>query len=298
ISTIDGASVSYRDAFRGEWKKSANSLISFAFDGLGTVTCSDGKSAATPVEYTPDGECVVFNWNDNEYKASINDEGVLIINNESYYLSDAFKGTWFMSGADGLVTLTLDGIGKNGFGTAVISYSEANVSVAAQYDVFRSGNSLTLRLFEGDNAYGELTYNAQNNKLAGLFYSASAQDYYQSAQQFSLYDAFRGTWVTNAADIDTLTFNGRTPLGAADVTLKLKNGKTIRGTYTLTAADGGTVTVKINGEEKTYTLKLDELANRVELKLADENIQLAQRDEWYRAVLTDGEKTYTFDGKG
>ncbi|MDE7162881.1 MAG: hypothetical protein K2O44_02230 [Clostridia bacterium] len=299
ITSIDGVTVSHRDAYSGKWRKTSNSLLSFTFDGIDRVTCTDGKTTDT-VEYQPDGKCVAFTWNEKLYKASFDEEGVLVINNERYYVADDFTGTWFLPGSDEFIILTLEGIGSNGYGNALISYSgTADLSLSVQYDVFRKGNSLTLRLFEEDNVYGELTY--VQGKITGLIYSAADRDYYEEAQEFSKYDAFRGTWQANVEDIDTLTFNGRTATGSngtADVTLKLKNGKTRKGTYTLTGANSGIVTITVNGEKKTYTLSLDELANKVELTLDGDTIQLGQRDNWYNAVLTDGDKTYKFDGKG
>lgn len=298
--------LSYRDEFYGEWKKSANALVYFNFDGLGHVTCYDGKNPAATVEYVanPDGNGVIFNWNgdDYNYKASFNDEGELIINNETYFFADGFTGSWFLpatAGREEFISITLYGIGKNGFGNAVITYTGAvNVSINAQYDVFKSGNSVKLRLFADDEQYGELSYDSQHEKITGRMYSVLEASYFTNAE-FNLYDAFKGTWVSNAEDIDTITFNGRTALGSADVTLRTVGGRTRYGTYTVTGANSGTVTITVNGETKTYNLAFDELANKVVLT-ADEtaDIELAQRDSWYRAVLNGGGKTYTFNGKG
>lgn len=297
ITTIDSVTVSYKDIFLGEWRKSANSAVSFTFDGLNNVVCSDGKTSEK-VSYTSDGKVASFTWNSEPYKASFTDDGILIINNEEYFVADGFTGTWFLPGADEVVNVTLGGVGANGFGHAVIAYTGGvNLSVNVQYDVFRSGNSVLLRLFAEDREYGELQFRTRDGKAVGRFYSALKTSYYTNAE-FSLYDVYRGIWACNSEDIDTLNFNGRTALGDGTVTVKTVSGRTSKGTYRLTDGNSGTVTVKVNGEDKTYNLSFNEFTNKVVLAETGAEIELAQRDEWYLAVLTDGTKTYKFDGKG
>ncbi|MDE6372932.1 MAG: hypothetical protein K2L72_00360, partial [Clostridia bacterium] len=293
IVSVNGKATSRKNDFNGVWKKSANSQISFAFDGVDRVIYSDGETTQT-VSFTVEGGRATFTTDNGAYEAYINQDGFLVINGETFYMDDGFTGSWYMPGEKERIEVTFEGVGKNGYGYATITYAGGVVaSVNAQYNIFTDDAGSVLRLYVEDRQYGELFIDTATNTAAGLFYSMNFDSYYAQTS-FYLYDNFKGTWMSVADGIDTVTFNGRTADGTAEVAVT--SGRTTqRGRYTLTDGTHGTMTVG----DKTYEITFNEKTSRISFKLADGNANaLARRDDWYGVVLYDGDTSYTFDGKG
>lgn len=286
ISKVGNVDVHLKDAFAGVWRTTANSDVWFEFDGFGTLRYKVGGLTATST-YNPDG---TFSVGGNSYTAVLNENGVLEINGKEYYLGDGFTGTWYFSLDNERIEVTLDGAGRNGYGYATISYSGSRVArLNAQYDVFTDSYGTSLRVYVDDRTYGELILDSSGDSASGIFYSMHKSAYY-SGVQFCLYDNYKGTWVSNAAQlgdikVDTVTFDGKTASGNAGVIITDDRGVTYRGTYSL---DG----VKIG--ENTYTIGIDELEGTATIS----DVTLARRDEWYGVTLYEGDTTYKFDGKG
>ncbi|MDE6691042.1 MAG: hypothetical protein K2K04_03645, partial [Clostridia bacterium] len=151
VNTVNGVPVSAVDKFKGSWKKSANSSFEFTFDGEGGVTLNG--VAAHDFEYVSGSE-VGFKVGNAEYKATLSN-GALVINGETYYVSDGFTGDWFMIADKEQFRLALGGVGTDGYGSAVITYSGGDfVTLDAEYDVFTVQGGRHLRLYVGDTQYG------------------------------------------------------------------------------------------------------------------------------------------------
>lgn len=293
IVSVNGKATSRKNDFNGVWKKSANSQVSFAFDGVDTVVCTYGNGKQT-VSFTVESGRAVFATDKGQYEAYVSQEGFIVINGETYFNDDGFTGSWYMPGEKERIEITFEGIGTNGYGYATVTYAGGVVaSVNAQYNIFTDEAGSVLRLFVEDKQYGELFIDTDTNTASGLFYSLNFDSYYAQTS-FYLYDSFKGTWMSVSDGIDTVTFNGRTADGTSEVAIT--SGRTTqRGSYVLTDGSHGTMTVGGN----TYEIAFDENTNRVSFKLADGAANsLARRDEWYGVVLYDGETSYTFDGKG
>lgn len=286
ISKVGNVNVRLKDGFAGVWRTTANSDVWFEFDGFGVLKYKVGGLTATST-YNSDG---TFNVGGKPYTASLNADGVLEINGKQYYLSDGFTGTWYFSFQKESIEVTLDGAGRNGYGNATISYAGSKVaSLNAQYDVFTDSYGTSLRVYVNDRTYGELVLDSTGGKAVGIFYSMHKSAYYNNAV-FSLYDNYKGTWVSDSAQlgditVDTVTFDGKTVSGEAAVIITDDKGVTHRGKYTL-----GSLTV--GGQ--TYAISPNELEDTVCIS----DVTLARRDEWYGVTLYEGNTTYAFDGKG
>lgn len=291
VDTVNGVSVSRIDDFKGSWKKSANSTVEFTFDGEGSVTLG-----GVTVQYKPADGGVGFTIGDVGYKATLSN-GSLVINDETYYVSDGFTGEWFMVADKEQFRLTLGGVGTDGYGSAVIAYSGGDsLTLEAEYDVFDVQGGRHLRLFVGDAQYGDLVYDGESNTATGSFYSRLYDEYRN--YEFNIYDVFLGVWAGNSDDFDAVTFNGRSAAaGGSEVSVRTAGNVTRRGTYTLTDVAHGTMTVG----GKTYNINYDEASNKVSFTEveAEQPVsgQLGRRDSWYGVELTDGTLTYKFDGK-
>ncbi len=288
--TIDSVAVSLLNEFKGSWKKNANSATVFTFDGLGYVSLNGGGA----VQCVDAGNGAVgFEIGNVQYKASVAD-GNLVINGENYYLSDGFTGEWFMLGAKEQIQVIFGGVGTNGYGEATVSYSVGvSETYEAQYDV--DGNNL--RIYVGDRQFGDLAYDADSNSVGGMFYSLLYDEYRYVS--FYIYDQFRGVWTGVSEDFDTVTFNGRSAsVTDSGVSIRTAGNVTKRGTYVLTDAAHGTMTV----DGVTYAISFDESTGLVAYSLAPEGGtpvegQLGRRDGWYGVELFDGDIKYSFDGK-
>ncbi len=293
VDTVNGVPVSAIDGFKGSWKKSANSAVEFTFDGEGGVTLNGVE--AQNFKYENNSE-VGFEIGNVKYKATLSN-GALVINGETYYVSDGFTGDWFMVTEKEQFKIELGGIGTDGYGSAVITYSGGDsLTLEAEYDVFSVQDGRHLRIYVGDTQYGDLVYNGESNTATGSFYSRLYGEY--RSYEFNIYDVFLGLWTGDGDSLDTVTFNGRSATAeSAEVSIRTAGGVTRRGTYALTDAQHGTMTVG----GKTYNIVYNEAENRVSVEEieAEQPVsgQLGRRDGWYGVTLYDGDVSYYFDGK-
>lgn len=291
VNTVNGVPVSPVDKFKGSWKKTANSVAEFTFDGEGGVTLG-GKHVMFD---KTDGTAVEFTLDNVTYKAAFSN-GKLVINGEDYYVSDGFTGEWFMITKEEQIQIALNGIGTEGYGSAVITYTGGNArTLEAEYDVFTAQDGRHLRIYVGDQAYGDLSLDGESNLAAGSFYSLLYDEF--RGYEFNIYDVFRGVWTGSTADFDTVTFNGRSATSGSEVSARTAGNTTNRGTYQLTDSTHGTMTVG----GKTYNIVYNEAENRISFTEAQGETPasglMGKRDGWYGVELTDGTLTYSFDGK-
>lgn len=290
IISVNGEAVTLKDAFAGTWQKTANSTVKYTFDGIGNLTYENGNQKTT-VSYTATGGNATFSLGGTSCTASIVD-GILVVNGENYYLGDGFTGVWYMSDGSERIELSLEGIGKDGYGYAVISYTGAAVAdMDAQYSV---DNGVML-IYVNEELYGELILAGSGTRANGIFYSLSDAGY-RIGVQFDIYDNFKGEWISAADGFSSVIFNGKSATAKGEATITTASGAFKSGTYTLTDGSNGELTVGGN----VYTLVFDEISGEVSctLKTGGEQAVLARTDGWRSVVLYDGATEYRFDGKG
>lgn len=303
IERIGNTLVTKLDEFYGTWKKNDNAVQSITFDGRGNV-----KYLGESVTYTVEDGVAKFTVNGAEHTAQFVD-GLLVIDGAQYSDSASYTGSWFYTGKKEQITLELKGIGENGYGEAIISYKSSVVTnVAAEYDVTKANSTTYIRVYVDNMLYGELTIadNAAQKIISGMFYSLFNDAYYASAS-FYLYDNFEGVWTSDNAAFDSITFNGKGAYSIAEteevygisgtVNIRSASGAASKGTYSLTSAIKGNMTIG----KTTYVIEYDELTNTFKMTSEDGEtvVTFARRDSWYGVVLYDGDgASYTFDGKG
>ena len=297
LTTVRQTGVNMADGFSGKWTKSANSGVSFSFDGQGFVTFAKTGEEAKTVSYTAEDTAAEFDIDLVHYACHIDPEtGALVVNGESYYRATGVTGSWYLPGIEERVDATFEGLGANGYGYANIFYSGSSVlSVDAQYDVTQYADGVTVRLFVDDVVYGELQLTNNYDVVTGSFYSYNQQAYYANAS-FYLYDNFKGVWASNAEGIETANFNGKSANEKGEVTLHTSSGNK-KYSYELT--DAFTGTIKID-KDTTYSIVFNEETGKAEITLSPTSDgQLARRDSWYGVELKDDSgSVYSFDGKG
>ncbi|MGN0822582.1 MAG: GLUG motif-containing protein, partial [Candidatus Gallimonas sp.] len=236
--TIGGETLTKYDAFRGTWEKSATSYRSYTFDGKGNWT---SRSYATEngivTERTQSGTYTAY-----EDTITLNDgtivgfkDGFLQVKGtdglvQTYYRESSFAGAWRFHNASNPIVATLNGIGTDGFGTAVLDYNNGNYTVELTYETGAVQGARAICFYLYDSFYGTLVYNSETRVLSGELYSPVKQAFV--AADFCVYDDFYGVWVSEIEGIDTIEFNG----------LGLYN---LPGSQTSMPVRG---TVKINGQ--------------------------------------------------
>lgn len=295
---VNGESCTANDGLCGEWKTSANSLITYTFDGMGGVTCGGGASVS---KYTfENGQGYI----DNSIELKLTSDNTLMIDGVEYFINDGYTGIWYGSytrendeNGWGEVTenyeLTLGGIGLNGYGEATIYFSSSSsASYSGQYSV----EDGVMRLYVGETQYASLELDTEDGTASGTMYSlfltssASYATTYYVGVEMSLYDIYKGVWITDIAGISSINFTGK---GTALIT-KSAGGVSVC-TYTVDEAN----TAKLTYNSVEYTLTLDEAKGIATAVSTSAENSLAARDSWYGITLYDAEgNAYSFDGKG
>ena len=278
FETLGGVSVTLYHPFKGEWEGSVNSSTVYSFDGKGGWTSANGSGS-----YTYENGTISFDG-----KTAVYEDGFIKIKDgETLFLKNSFVGTWVYS-AEYPVQITLNGIGTEGYGTAVIDYSSGGVYKDLNYTASVEGGEIYLEIFNHYELFAALRYNAEDKTLIAeyllVLYDLKA-DEIKSGVRFCVYDEFKGVWSGHSADesdVISVEFNGygRYDLGSigdalfqrGEITLTVGKSKfkqfvvylnedgTLIGTpvtiggksCTLTYNADGTLTVVYDG--KTYTL--------------------------------------------
>ena len=285
------------DNFKGVWEKSAGSKKQYVFDGKGNYTVTgfgydkDGNKVGTTSNsgtYTvnSDGEMEI-----GSYTVGINQDGFIVIGGETYYKENSFVGVWNFFNNTDPVELTLNGIGVNGIGTALIdygAYGSFNITYAA------SGDS-SITLYSNDMPLGTLSYNAGANTLTGRLYLARLGNVNENVT-FFLYDDFRGSWVGDNV-LELVEFNG---LGNYQVAGNV-NHMAVSGSVTVNGVEAGaytlvnsTLTGSFEYDGVTYNISYENGVIKV-----NGTIDLIKHDDMYGLQLKDGDGLiYSFDGRG
>lgn len=295
VISFNRSSASLKDSFAGSWKTNANSLYDFTFDGAGAVTYKNVKGTYYEVA---EGQALLTIGTDT-YEAKFSSDGALFIDGIEYYKADGFNGSWYgkLAETGETVELTLGGVGLNGYGEAEITYyGGVTKSYVGQYSVNSRG---LMRVYVEDMLYGELMLSGSGASGGFLSYedyrTLGVANYVQS--EFSLYDLFKGVWISDVEGITSVNFTGngnQTDGGIALVTVA--SGRTNEYTYKLDTPETGVLTVDGN----KYYLTLDELSGKISLTLGQDDAGgFARRDSWYGVTLYDENGlAYAFNGNG
>jgi hypothetical protein len=197
------------------------------------------------------------------------------------------------------ISLTLNGIGKDGIGTGTIDYGNS-VSVDILYEATTNG----IVLYYGESDLGELTYSTSDYTLRGNLYSLRTEATVSAV--FCLYDDFKGVWVSSNDGMEIADFNGfgtytlagssTTVAVSGTVRITDSTGKTTRVSYRLeNGVMAGTFT--LNGV--SYSLSYDALAGTVTVSSNGQTVEFSRRDSLYGYDLVDANgAVYNFDGRG
>jgi hypothetical protein len=303
IQSIANVSVAKLDEFAGTWEKAASVLKSYTFDGKGEWSykyVGYGASGAEQVlesdsgTYTVSGGVATLS---NGKTARFTQDGFVSLDGEMFYADNSYAGVW-MNNSDGLVEITFDGLGKNGYGNATVDFGNSYEKYAVTYEAGADG---TILLFYGSSAFGALKYSAADRTLSGSMYSAFT-DTIKNDMKLFLYDGFKGYWVSNDTDFPSVEFNG---LGNYDLEGS-QNHLAVKGNVRIDGVDAGAYSVEngtldgsfvFGGVE--YALAYNEIADTVTVTGNDKTVVLKARDVWFGFDLADNAgNVYEFDGRG
>ncbi len=303
IQSIEDISVKRLDEFVGTWEKSASVLKSYTFDGKGKWEYkyygygADGaeqiKDSASGT-YTVSGGIATLN---DGKKAQFTQDGFVEIDGELFFADNSYAGTW-MNNSDGLLEITLSGIGKNGYGEAKVDFGSSYPEYDVTYEAKADG---TISLFYGSSAFGTLKYSATDKTLSGSMFSAFT-DTVKTDMKLFLYDGFKGYWVSNDTDFLSVEFNGLGNYNAEGNESHLAvRGNVIvcgenAGKYSI---ENGTLVGSFTFKGTDYALAYDEKQETVTITGGGKNVVLLLRDGWFGYdLIDDAGNVYSFDGRG
>ncbi|MDE6001351.1 MAG: hypothetical protein K2G96_03405, partial [Clostridia bacterium] len=334
ITLVGGAAVTALDMFVGTWEKSATSHKQYTFDGKGNWSYEyfgynkNGEkipldSASGTYSYNGGRTQISFTHGGKNITVKYDGKGeFLIIGNgtetQTYYREHSYAGIWHFFNTDEPIDLELGGINKDGYGLATATYGTVVYNLT--YGVSVDG----IVLYYADVEFGMLKYNVANSTLTGDVYSnrygAMYSDVFDALYNsgdgekddkldltvtFCLYDDFRGVWVSEIEGLEFIEFNG---LGSYDLkgdvthssvigVIKI-NGRQV-GSYTL---KDSTMTGTFEYNRVTYEISYNEQTGKIDVTQkkdsGDVDFSIQERDAWCDLALTDGENSYTFDGRG
>ena len=300
------------DGFTGTWEREFTMNDSYSFDGKGmnhgegSWTYTDNVGGQNRGKYNVTDGVLTASGN-HEFTAKINDDGFLEITKGDkkyiYYADGSFAGDWFynQSVKDGSrtvtvsINITLGGIARDGYGVAKAEFGTGEV-----YDLnyhATVGETKKIYIYNGVVKFAELTFDEEKNLLSGEVDGRRGR--------IVAYDNFKGTWISDNATLETVTFNGfgyydlpgneSTRDVAVSGTVRL--GSKSAGKYTI-SRDSLTGTYTYNGV--TYTLNYNESTGFIDVTAPDtEKFTLQPRDIWYTNQLIDDDGfVYSFDGRG
>lgn len=299
------------DAFKGDWSKSANVQKVYSFDGKGNWSYSgDGVERGT---YTliEDGNAISFKQGGVDYKASFTGDGFLqivgngktqIFGRQAGYTGvwRGYNATYAMMGFDGNFTLTLNGIDKDGRGTAVLDFA-AGLKYDLVYEASETDGYIVLFNFEdgwNGDILGYFRYQRSNHTLQAVL-SDSYATYGYTAYSLSATDDYKGEWICNADDLKNLEFNfngiGLSASSGEKATLTItENGEETVVAYTLDSDMEGSFIYK----GVTYSISYNEDDKTVTVAYADKTATLERKDVLANRVLIDANgNSFVFDGR-
>ncbi len=320
---IDDENLVAPDPFEGSWTKSATVNKVYTFDGNGNWTYvytnyvregfgyEENNVEQARGEYTKNGDVLSFTHKGVDYTAEIVD-GVLHVTGDGktqlYYAEGSYVGTWKTDG----LTLALHGIGANGIGEAIVTYTDEEGEETAVYELVyeQSETDGYVALYYPhddyvkDTLFGYFTYNVAYNMLLATLPDQTTGSTMQLS--LTLLDDYNGEWISDADEfIDVeFRFNGNGLYdflygyaGMEGSLTLIKDGVESTYTYTLDSILQG----KFDYDGKVYTMVYDEDTNSIILTSNDSNDQpaeLERKDALANVDFVDMDGVhYAFDGR-
>lgn len=302
------------DAYKGAWTQSANVHKTYTFDGLGnwtykyviytrsgydlTTTVVEEQSGTYTIDET-DGH-ISFNHSPYMVTGKFNADGSLELNNgystQILCREESYLGDWF---ADG-ISLTLNGIGENGMGTALLSYDDGT-ELELVYEASETDGYVALyyphNVYVKDALFGYFTYNVRTHTLAATLFDANNMETGYTQYSLRVKDDHAGDWLANFENDAILTFNG----------LSLYS----QGMLTVTEGDVVTeVEYTFNGEEGsfvyngvTYTFRYTDEPRKMDFRWQEGEdtyaVSIHRPDVLANKVFVDANgNEYVFNGRG
>ena len=214
------------DAFKGTWSKSATVNKSYTFDGMGNWSytyisydrTTNGYMSTYEEKiverrsgtYTIENGMLIL---DNNTTAQFNADGFLVITDngvkQTYYAEGSYVGTWKM----GNLQIRLLGIGNNGLGEAVLSYSDGSTSRLV-YEVSETNGYVCLYwphdVYSKDTLFGYFTYDATTNTLYSTLSDSNNMSTGYTQSNLFVIDDYNGEWICDKEEFSNIefTFNG------------------------------------------------------------------------------------------
>ena len=300
------------DEFKGVWTKTANVNKYYEFDGMGGWTYTQILYDRTYT--TADKETLVkttgtYSYNateqiltlDNGVTASwkkdfleINDNG----EKEIYYAEESYVGTW----SGGGIVVSLEGIGKNGYGNAILTFADGTIYELI-YEQSETTGYICLYMpheeYVKDMLFGYFAYDVNNHILSSILYGVSETDDY-GVVNLTVTDDYLGEWICNSSDFFELYFDGNGLYGflgkAGKVTITDSDGNETTAPYSLDSTMEGTFVYK--GRMYALSFNEDDRTVTVTPHNSTTNVDMNRKDELANVDFVDSNGNYyKFDGK-
>lgn len=312
--TVNGTVYKAYDEFYGGWEVEISTHEKYTFDGKGGWKYShiqyekqDGVNHATEVEtktgnYTVSGGVATMTSGGAAYgSAQFGADGFLNITagaqTRTLYRENSNVGEWKLFFEEA-VTLKFNGIGKDGFGTVMVTSSYANEPMEMKYGVVTEGANEYIRIFTDYEMYAQLGFDIQKLTLSGELYSFKHGAYVLNAS-LCVYDVFKGEWLSK--EFGVAEFNG---LGKYSLTAEQATGIEVKGSALL---GGNEVAYSVDStgfagtfiyNDTKYTFSYDGATDNVTVTGNGKTFKMCRYDNWLNIKVADGETVYSFDGYG
>ena len=316
-TTIAISALQSFDEFKGTWTKSATINKTYTFDGMGGWSyayVSYDRNGYTYEERIVKQERGNYTLSEgvidlgNGTTATFNADGQLVVTESGktqiFYAQYSYVGVWKSSN----MTIELLGIGKNGMGSAILSYGDG-MTHDLVYEVSETDGYVCLYwphdVYTKDTLFGYFTYDvATNTLLSTLSDSNNTETGYTQGNLFVV-DDYNGEWICDEEAFANVEFDfngnglygflyGYTGMEGTLVLRDLTTGQRTVLTYTLDSTLKGHFAY--NGTR--YVMEYDEDAKAVRLTANGEVSNLQRKDSLagFDFVDMDG-NTYRFDGR-
>lgn len=328
------------DPFKGTWEKSATTHVEFTFDGKGAWTYEYyGYVNGEKSVLTSDKGTYVFDGTDTltlnggsviagGTQVSMDENGFIKLTNTdlTYYKDMSLVGMWRFFYNEEAIEITFKGIGKDGYGVALVSYETVASDLEVTYHMQRVNGVDYVYLFLEDSVLGILHYDVNDFTLRGMIYSYKDNEMldnyvvysdevdadgnrkviatYEDIVSFCLYDDFGGQWI--GEDWGLVEFNGYGLYKLKSILIREERNKV------LTSAVSGSVKIgqkngsyKLENATMKGTLVYDGATYTIEYNQATDTITvtgvtsftLCRPDRLYGLQLKGEDGTvYVFDG--
>ncbi len=297
---LNGKNMLSIDKFAGEYRIFALSDIYYVFDGAGnyTYTLYNGRTNQTlkgTYELVNEGESIKLS---NGLSACFDESGKLTLTGNdvsyTYGSKESYFGKWIT--ADEFATITFNGIGKDGSGSAKIVFASEDEGIAQKeiYELTYTEDVMTenaVYLYSSDTVFGMLSYSKDNLSLRGKVYDLITSSYYDYT--FYRVDEFSGEWIGDS-EFEIVNFNGYGSYTVGNIN-GLKGSLTINGEKADYTLDKLTLTGSIIYNKQSYKLTYNLETGKI--TIGDET--LVRKDVLGDLTFIDENgKEYFFDGKG